>query len=320
MKGKSVLVTGGTGFVGSHLVENLVKRGAKVFVTTRSEDSSQYFFSSGFDKKAVMVYCDLKDKERVANVISDHEIDYVFHMGAQALVTVAHTYPYETLMSNIVGTINVLEAARHCSHVKGILVFTSDKAYGKQDEIPYKETNPLKGMHPYDCSKSCADLIAQMYYKTYNLPVVIVRSGNIFGPGDLNYNRIIPGAIKAVIENEALQIRSDGTMVREYVYVKDVADACTELIANLDKTKGEAFNIGSSSIFSVIELLDSVGNIINRPIARNILNIAKNEIPKQHLDYDKIRRTIGWNNKNSFAEAITETYDWYTRFGGLNGN
>jgi len=213
MKGKNILVTGGTGFLGGHVVEKLLEKGANVFVTYRSLNPRQYFYREGLDKKAVAAHCDLKDKERVASVISEYEIDYIYHFGAQPLVTVARTYPYETLTTNILGTINVLEAARLCSHVKGVLVFTSDKAYGKHDIIPYDETHPLKGDHPYDCSKSCADLISQMFVSTYDLPVVVARCGNLFGPGDLNFNRIVPGAMLALLTEGSQDIRSDGTMI-----------------------------------------------------------------------------------------------------------
>lgn len=311
MKGKNVLVTGGTGFIASHLVELLVKEGANIFVTYRSLDHRQYFFTQGLDKKAVMANCELKNKERVMNLVSDYEIDYIFHLAAQPLVTVAYTYPYETLMSNIIGTINILEAARSCPHVKGTLVFTSDKAYGKHEKLPYDEFSPLKGDHPYDCSKSCADLIAQTYYKTYALPIIIVRAGNIFGPGDLNFNRIIPGALQCLLKNEPLQIRSDGKFIRAYLYVKDAVNACLKLMQNLEKVKGEAFNIGSENIFSVLEVVSNIERVLNTKIETRILNITKNEIPKQYLDYQKIKNTIGWKNEIDFPSAIKETFEWY---------
>ncbi len=323
MKGKNVLVTGGTGFVGSHIVEALLSQGANVFVTYRSFDTKTYFFFKGLDKKSVMDICDLKDKERVFDIISKREIDYIFHIAAQPIIDVAYNNPYETLVSNIVGAINVLEASRLSKNVKGILVFTSDKAYGKHDQIPYKESNQLKGDHPYDCSKSCEDLIAQMYHKTYNLPVVIVRSGNIFGPGDLNFNRIIPGALQSILLNQTLNIRSDGKMIREYVYVKEVAKACISLMESLDKTKGEAFNLGSSNIFNVLEVVEQIEKITGNKINKEILNIAKNEIPKQHLDYSKIKNTIGWNHETDFASAVNETFKWYQEFykgANKNGN
>lgn len=261
----------------------------------------------------MLAYCELKDKERVVNVVSDYEIDYIFHLGAQPIVTVAYNYPYETLMSNIAGTINVLEAGRLCNYVKGILVFTSDKAYGKHDKVPYDETYSLHGDHPYDCSKSCADLISQMFTKTYNMPIVIARCGNLFGQGDLNFNRIVPGAIQALLKDEILPIRSDGTPVREYVYVKEAAAACIELIQKLEKTKGQAFNIGSGMAHSVLQVIEELEKALGMKIEREILNIAKNEIPKQFLSSDKIRRAIGWQNKSDFITALKETYDWYRK-------
>ena len=315
MKGKNILVTGGTGFIGSHVVEKLLDEGANVFVTYRSKNPNKYFYKQGFDKKTTTLLCELKNKERVANIVSSCEIDYIFHLGAQPIVPVAYVYPYETLISNIVGTINILEVAKSCENVKGVLVFTSDKAYGKHEKVPYNETYELKGDHPYDCSKSCADLIAQMYYKTYNIPLVIVRSGNIFGPGDLNFNRIIPGAIKSILDGNNLKIRSDGKFIRDYLYVKDVADACVSLMKNLNKVKGEAFNIGSENTFNVLEVLDNIETILGEKIEREILNIAKNEIPKQSLNYDKIKNIIGWDNKFDFHTAIKETFNWYKKYG-----
>lgn len=305
------MVTGGTGFVGSHVVEKLLLNGANIFITYRSLNPRSYFAVNEFNKKTTLVACDLKDKERVIDIVSKYEIDYIFHIAAQSLVTVAFINPYETLTSNIIGTINVLEAARNCGKLKGIIVFSSDKAYGVSNDLPYKETHPLQGKHPYDCSKSCEDLIAQMYYHSYSLPIAVIRSGNIFGPGDLNFNRIIPGALKSIIEDKTLDIRSDGKMIREYVFVKDAANACVLAANNIDKINGEAFNLGSKNIYSVLEVLERIEKILGKKVKTKILNIAKNEIPKQHLNYDKIKKAIGWNNEFDFDTAIKETYKWY---------
>ncbi len=313
MKGANVLVTGGIGFAGSHVVETLLEEGANVIVTYRAINPKQYFMLKKLNEKVCMAICDLKDKERVFDVISKYEIDYIFHLAAQPIVPIAYINPYETLSTNIMGTVNVLEAARHCKRVKGIIVFSSDKAYGVHENLPYKESYALKGSHPYDCSKSCTDLIAQMYYKTYKLPVVIARCGNMFGPGDLNFNRIIPGAMKAIILDETLEIRSDGKLVREYVYVKDVARGCVLLAKNIEKIKGEIFNFGSENVYSVLDLLEKIENVTGRQIKTKILNIAKNEIPNQYLDYSKIKKELGWKNEVEFGAAIKETFEWYEK-------
>ncbi len=311
---KNVLVTGGTGLVGSHIVEKLLDAKANVFIPYRSVNPKSYFITSEFNKKCVLAVCDLKDYERVMDVISRYEIEYIFHLAAQPIVPIAHVNPYETLQTNITGTINVLEAARHCLKVKSIVVASSDKAYGKSDILPYREdTHHVCGDHPYDVSKSCADLIAKMYYKTYGLPVTVTRFGNIYGAGDLNFNRIIPGAIMAAIKNIPLQIRSDGQMVREYVYVKDVASGYLLLGENIDKTKGEAFNFGSGQNYSVIGIVKKVSEIFGRPITMNILNETKNEIPEQYLSYDKINHLLGWAPQYKIDDALRETIFWYQK-------
>ncbi|MEK6875326.1 MAG: NAD-dependent epimerase/dehydratase family protein [Nanoarchaeota archaeon] len=311
MKNKNILVTGGTGFLGGHLVRELIDMGANVFVTYRLINSKRYFFNENLEKNCTLLICDTKDKERIMNVISSYKIDYIFHLAAQPLVEVAYNHPYETLLTNILGTINILEASRNYKNIKGIVVFTSDKAYGNQEILPYYESSPLRGSHPYDCSKSCSDLISQMYYKTYNLPITIVRAGNMFGPGDLNFDRIVPGAIKSILKKEPLEIRSDGSMIRDYVYVKDVVRACIMLMQNIEKTQGEAFNIGAKNVYTVLELLEKIEKIIGVKIEKNILNICKNEIPKQYLSYEKIKNFIGWENSYDLDSAIKETFSWY---------
>lgn len=313
MRGANILVTGGTGFAGSHLVEKLLEEGANVIVTYRAINPKHYFMLKKLNENVCMAICDLKDKERVLDVMSKYEIDYIFHLAAQPIVPVAYINPYETLSTNIMGTVNVLEAARQCKRIKGIIVFSSDKAYGISNKLPYKENYPLKGEHPYDCSKSCTDLISQMYYKTYGLPIVVTRCGNMFGPGDLNFNRIIPGAMKAMILEQTLEIRSDGKLVREYVYVKDVAQGCVMLAKDIEKAKGDAFNFGSENIYSVLDLLNEIEKNLGRKIKISILNTAKNEIPDQYLDYSKIKKTFGWKNEVSFGAAIKETFEWYEK-------
>jgi CDP-glucose 4,6-dehydratase len=219
--------------------------------------------------------------------------------------------PLETLESNIMGTINLLEAARVYGKVSEIVIVSSDKAYGPTDKIPYKEEERLQGRAPYDVSKSCADLIAQMYAKVYSLPITITRCANVFGPGDLNMNRIIPGTIEAIIKNKPLEIRSDGKMIREYIYVKDSIEAYIKLAENINKSKGEAFNIVGLNIMSTLEVVDKISKIIKKPIEINILNKAKTEIPKQYLDGSKMKEFFSWEPKTRFEDAITETYTWY---------
>lgn len=310
-KNKNVLVTGAGGFKGSHLVEQLSKTEANIISLVRDFDPKSYFEINNLGKKSIVVIGDLKDYRKIADILSKYEITTIFHLGAQPIVTTALINPLETLESNIMGTVNVFEAARVYGKASEIVFVSSDKAYGPTDRIPYKENERLHGKAPYDVSKSCADLIAQMYARVYNLPITISRCANVFGPGDLNMNRIIPGIIESIIKNKPLQIRSDGKMIREYIYVKDSIDAYIKLAENIQKTKGQAFNIAGHNIMSVLDVVKRVSIIIEKPVKVNILNKAKTEIPKQYLDGGKIKELLGWEPKTNFEDAIAETYDWY---------
>jgi CDP-glucose 4,6-dehydratase len=206
-----------------------------------------------------------------------------------------------------------LEAARLYPKVKGVIVASSDKAYGKKCDKATEE-QPMGGDHPYDISKSCADLISRTYAKTYGVPVAVSRFGNIYGPGDLNMNRIIPGMMKAVINNETLQLRSDGTFIRDYVYVKDVVDGYIVLAENIEKIKGEAFNFSTGYNFSVLELIKKASAVLGEKCEYEIVNNQKNEIPSQSMDYSKAKKILGWESKYSFEEGIKETFEWYKKY------
>jgi CDP-glucose 4,6-dehydratase len=311
--GKNVLVTGAGGFKGSHLVEKLSETKANIVSLVRDFKPKSYFETQNPSKKSIVVIGDLKDYRKIADILSRYEITTIFHLGAQAIVKTALLNPLETLESNIMGTVNVLEAARLHSKVSEILVVSSDKAYGPCEKLPYKEGERLQGKTPYDVSKSCADLISQVYANpdVYDMPITIARCANVFGPGDLNMSRIVPGTMEAIIKNEPLKIRSNGKLVREYIYVKDVIDGYISLIENIDKTKGEAFNLASRNVMSVIEIVDRISKILGKAVKREILNYAKAEVSKQYLDRSKIKNTIGWEPKTDFEEAIKETFDWY---------
>lgn len=310
-KGKHVLVTGGAGLVGSHIVEELVGNGAIVIVLDKEIDPRSYFATKGLDKLSVQALGNLKDYGRVFDVISKYEVEYIFHMGAQAIVPTSFINPLETFESNAMGTVNVLEAARHVHSVKGIVVASSDKAYGHSEKLPYTEEMPLRGKSPYDASKSCTDIIAQSYAASYGLPVTIARFGNIYGPGDLNFNRIIPGAIKAGLLGETLEIRSDGRMVREYLYVKDAADGYLMLCQNIEKSRGEAFNLSSGLKLSVLGVVDKVSQAMGKKISYTVLNKAKCEIPEQCLSTKKVEQFFGWKTKHPIEKGLKETVDWY---------
>ena len=307
--GKHILVTGGTGFVGSHLVKALVARHARVVVPFRALDPRSYFATEKLSNKATLVSCDLKDKERVFDIVSKYEIEYMFHLAAQAIVTTAFENPVETIESNVLGTTYIAEAARRFSHVKGVIVESSDKSYGKSKK-PSIETDPLRGDHPYEVSKSSMDLIANAYAKTYHVPLVITRFGNIYGEGDLNFSRIIPGIMKAVITKETLVLRSDGSYVRDYIYVDDVVSGYLFLLNRMDTVKGEAFNLSSDMSYSVVDLLKKTMRVLKRKIPYRIENSAENEIPYQHLNRDKITG-LGWKPTHTLRDTLPQIFRWY---------
>jgi CDP-glucose 4,6-dehydratase len=310
-KNKNVLVTGGMGLVGGHLVERLVELEANVVVTKIINDPNSYFNCKKLGDNVIIADCDLKNEQQVKDVIIKCDIEIIFHLGAQALVPVAYHNPRETIETNIMGTVNILETVRNYSGVQAIVFASSDKAYGISDKLPYYETHELKGQHPYDVSKSAADLICTAYFKTYGVPVVTTRFGNIYGPGDLNFNRIVPGAIKSGLTGEPLEIRSDGKMIRDYVYVKDVVSGYLTLAENIEKTKGEAFNVSSGVTLNVLDMVTHISDVMIKEIKVNIVNNAKNEIPEQYLDYSKISDLLNWSPKYKLSDALKETIDWY---------
>ncbi len=315
-KDKNVFVTGATGIVGSHIVEKLISLKANVVTLLRSRDPKSYFYTERLEEKTIVAYGDLKDFDRVNDVINRYEIEYVLHLGAQPIVAHATSNPLETLRTNIDGTLHILEAVRRSQTVKGLVVASSDKAYGESIKLPYTEEMPLQADAPYEVSKSCADLISLSYAKTYSLPVTVTRFGNIYGPGDLNFNRIIPGAIKAGLRDEILEIRSDGKPIREYLYVEDAAYGYLALAENIQKTRGEAFNFGSGEHLRVLEVVERVEKIIGRKIKTKILNIAKNEIPEQYLSSEKIRKLLGWKAQYNLEKGLKITVPWYEKILG----
>jgi len=274
-KEKNVLVTGGNGLVGSHLVKNLCEKGANVICLSRSHNPNSYFASEKLETLCAEEYGDLKDFARILDVVCKNEVDYIFHLGAQAIVKTGIKNPLETFDSNIMGTANILEAARLYGEVEGIVVASSDKAYGSSEKLPYTEDMPLHGDYPYDVSKSCTDLISQSYSKSYGLPVCVARFGNIYGEGDLNFNRIIPGCIHAGILNECLNIRSNGKLIREYVYVGDVVSGYLSLSENMKKTCGEAFNLSSGEELTVLDVVKQVSSVLGKNVKYLIIHPVK---------------------------------------------
>jgi CDP-glucose 4,6-dehydratase len=313
-----VLVTGASGLIGSWLVKDLLARGAYVVALVRDADPQSELYRSGDIREVSVVHGALEDFWTVERAINDHEIYTVLHLGAQTIVGTAHRFPLLTFEANIRGTYNLLEVCRlHSDLVRRVVIASSDKAYGEQPNLPYTEDMPLNGRHPYEVSKSCADLIAQCYWQTYGLPVAVARCGNVYGGGDLNWSRIVPGTIRSLLRGEQLIIRSDGTFVRDYIYVKDIARAYMRLVEclNNDRVRGEAFNFSPQSPLTVLELVQTIQKLMHREhIEPQILDSAKGEIRNQYLSAAKARTILGWEPQFTLEQGLSETIDWYRKF------
>jgi CDP-glucose 4,6-dehydratase len=318
-KNKNVLITGCSGFLGSYLAKLLIDSGANVTGLIRDFTPKSNLFRNK-DLKINLVSGSLEDIDVLDRTIGEYEIDTVFHIAAQAIVGIANRNPISTFNSNIMGTWNLLEACRRTPLVKNIIIASSDKAYGDQEILPYSENMPLQGSHPYDVSKSCADLIAQTYYKTYGLPVCITRCGNLFGGGDLNFNRIVPQTIESIINNEAPIIRSDGTFIRDYIYVEDAALAYILLAEKMDELNihGEAFNFSNEVRLTVLDLVNMILKQMDSELKPIILNQGSHEIRNQYLSAKKAREILGWEPKYNTEQGLIKTIEWYREYFNSN--
>jgi CDP-glucose 4,6-dehydratase len=310
-------VTGATGLLGSWLVPELVQQGAMVVALVRDGAPRSRLARDGWLERISTVYGSLTDEGLVRRALAEYEIDTVFHLGAQTLVGIAKKDPVSTLEANVRGTWMVLDAARQCG-VPRVVVASSDKAYGDSDRLPYREDHPLQGRFPYDVSKSCTDLITTMYARTYGLGAVVARCGNLFGGGDLNFSRLIPGVIAATVRGESFLIRSDGKFVRDFLYVEDAADAyltLAERLAQDPSLAGEAFNFGLELRPTMLELTEKVLHMMGRSDLRPVVqNIASAEIREQYLDASKARKLLDWAPRHGLDEGLRRTIDWYRRF------
>jgi len=314
--GKNVFVTGCTGLLGSYLVKELIDQGANVTGLVRDQvPRSNLYQGSQFEKMNV-VQGALEDMQTIERALGEYEIDTVFHLAAQAIVGVANRHPVSTFEANILGTWNVLEACRRQPLIKRVIVASSDKAYGDQEQLPYDEDMPLNGKHPYDVSKSCADLISHTYYNTYGLPVCITRCGNLYGGGDLNFNRIIPQTIQLVLKGKAPEIRSDGTFIRDYFYIEDAVKAYLLLAEKMEEKglAGEAFNFSNEIQLTVLELVDKILKAMGSELKPRILNQGTHEIKHQYLSAEKARKLLDWKPDYSIDEGLEKTIEWYREF------
>ncbi|MDD5627440.1 MAG: NAD-dependent epimerase/dehydratase family protein [Elusimicrobia bacterium] len=311
---RRALVTGATGLIGSWLVKELLARGAHVVALVMDDDPQSQFFRDGDYRRTTVVTGRLEDLAALQRAVNVQEVDTVFHLGAQTLVGPAARAPWETFESNIRGTYNLLEVCRlNSGLVRRVVVASSDKAYGEQPRLPYLETMPLEGRQPYEVSKSCADLLAQSYFRTYRLPVAIARCGNVYGGGDLNWSRIVPGTIRSLLRGERPVLRSDGTHKRDYVFVKDVVQAYLLLAEKLERrgVAGESFNFGPNRPLSVLALVAAISRLLGSRLKPDIRDSARGEILSQYLSSAKAARLLGWRPAYSLEDGLRQTIAWY---------
>lgn len=314
---RPTFVTGATGLVGGWLVKRLVEAGADVVCLVRDRVPQSELVRSGLWNRVKIVDGDVRDQALLERALGEYEIDTVFHLASQTIVGIANRNPVSTFETNIQGTWALLEACRRSPKVKQIVVASSDKAYGDQEKLPYNETTPLQGRHPYDVSKSCADLIAHSFAVSFGLPVTITRCGNFYGGGDLNWNRIVPGTIRSIVRGQRPVIRSDGRFIRDYFYVEDGAAAYVLLVERMAQDSslaGEAFNFSNEIQVSVLELVDRIRGIMGSCLEPVVLNETSNEIVHQYLSAEKARNRLRWSPAFDLDTGLRATVNWYSAF------
>jgi CDP-glucose 4,6-dehydratase len=311
---RAVFITGATGMLGGWLVRRLHATGAAVVCLIRDWLPQCELARTGLIEKVTIVRGEVEDRDLLERTLGEYEIETVFHLAAQTIVTIANRNPISTFETNVCGTWNVLEACRRSPKIRAIVLASSDKAYGSQPELPYSEDMPLRGQHPYDVSKSCADLIAQSYAKTFKLPIAITRCGNFYGGGDLNWNRVVPGTIRSVIRGQRPIIRSDGKYVRDYFYVEDAATAyilLAELLTCKLELHGQAFNFSNENQISVIDLVGLILKKMGSDLKPEIQNQVTNEIRHQYLSSKRARSLLNWTPEFTLEQGLERTIAWY---------
>jgi len=316
---RPTFVTGATGLLGGWLVKRLVDQGADVVCLVRDWIPQCELVRTKLIEQVKIVRGDIRDRTLIERILGEFEVNTVIHLAAQTIVTIANRNPVSTFETNIGGTWALLEACRRSPEVKQIVLASSDKAYGECEELPYDEETPLRGRHPYDVSKSCADMIAQTYAVTYGLPVTITRCGNFYGGGDLNWNRIVPGTIRSVLRDQRPIIRSDGQYVRDYFYIEDGAVAymlLAEQLAGNSDLRGQAFNFSNETPVTVLELVGKILEAMGSNIKADVRDEASNEIREQFLNSTKARKLLGWQPLFTLEEGLQRTIEWYRAFLG----
>ena len=317
---RRVFVTGCTGLVGAWTVRALLERGAHVVGLVRDQVNGSELVRGGLVEKIDVVRGDVADLALLERTLAEYEIQTVFHLAAQTIVGIANRDPLSTFETNIRGTWCLLEAVRRCGYEPYVVVASSDKAYGEQDQLPYTEAAPLQGRHPYDASKSCADILALTYAQTYRMPVCVTRCGNFYGGGDLNWNRIVPGTIRSALRGQRPVIRSDGSYVRDYFYVKDGAAAylhLAECMARRPEARGHAFNFSTEMRVSALEMVRCILHHTGSALEPEVRDEAIHEIRSQYLSAEKARHMLGWAPRYGLDEALTETVAWYREYLGM---
>lgn len=318
-RGRRVLVTGATGLVGSWLARDLLERGGDVVALARDWDPTAELIRSRTVERVAVINGVVDDLATVTRAINQHEPDTLFHLAAQTQVRAAHRDPFETFELNVRGTYTVLEACRRLSPpIERIVVASSDKVYGDAADLPYTEGTPLEGRYPYDTSKLCADVLARSYFATYGLPVVIARCGNIYGGGDLNWDRIVPGTIRSLLRNERPIIRSDGRSMRDYVFVQEVVEAYETLAeqAHRPDVKGQAFNFSSERPLTVLEIVEAAVQATGVRLEPDVRDSALAEIGNQQLSSARARQVLGWKARWTLQDGMRKTVAWYRDFLG----
>ncbi|HEY6426349.1 MAG TPA: NAD-dependent epimerase/dehydratase family protein [Acidimicrobiales bacterium] len=312
---RNVLVTGAGGFIGSGLAEELVRRGANVVGILRDSRGLRLLRERGIAEEVDVVGGSITDSGLVERTLNEYEIDTIFHLAAQTLVTVANSGPSSTFESNIRGTWVLLEAVRGNPSVQRVVCASSDKAYGHQPVLPYTEDTPLQGVYPYDASKVCSEVLVRSYCESFRTPVAVVRAANIYGPGDLNWNRLVPGTIRSLLRGEVPLIRSDGTLERDYLYLDDVVSGYLAVADHLPQVSGQAFNLGTQNPVSVLAMVEAIIEAVDGPrIEPKVLGIASNEIDRQSLAFAKAFEMLGWTPSTDLAQGLRRTVPWYARY------
>lgn len=310
---KNVLITGANGFLGSHLTKSLIECGIEPVVLIYESNPLGLFDKENLSAKTRVVYGDIRNFDSIVKILKEFKIDTIFHLAAQAIVDQAVDDPIETFEVNIQGTWNILETARKNSNVQRVIVASSDKAYGHHDTLPYEEhVHALKGIYPYEVSKTCADLISQSYYRTFNVPICITRCTNLYGPGDLKMNRIVPNTIRLLYNNQSPILRDTGGSLRDYLFISDAVEGYLKLAEKMDqRLHGHAFNFGTNTPLSASEVVTAISNEMGKNIKPAIVETMKFEISSQYASYEKSKNILGWQPSHAFGEGIKKTIPWY---------